>query len=130
MRPDYITSYVDTEGMCRRIKKLVQFKLPDKHIYAFDMLPSGGQWGRRSAFGTDSSSLMCAAGTNEPYTVWITGRVSRTYFVTRQGQPQPQVAMNIMPWSIGTLARVKQLLAKSCVPNTSECRSLPRENRP
>ena len=88
---------------------------PKNHIYSIDLMPSDGMWGKPITLD-NKSGVLCAPGTNDPYVVWIIGRVSRCWFFNNAGEPQRHVSINVVPWTVGTTARIRSRLAWLSMP--------------
>jgi hypothetical protein len=89
------------------------------NTYAFDNLPSAREWGVNRPFD-DKSTNLCKPGTNEPYTIWFVGRVSRTWFFDRESNPAAQIALNFLPVNDATGAAAQQLLCMLSKPAIGE----------
>jgi hypothetical protein len=102
-----------------RLHDIANYTDVDRYTYAIDMLPDKVVWGKKAPFGPDTSALLCVAGKTKPYVpyvVWLLGRASRMWFYNRDKEPQPQVSINIVPWTNGTASRVRHLLAQMSEP--------------
>jgi hypothetical protein len=94
---------------CRRIMAFQNYADPSTNTFAVDKLPKEREWGTKGPF-EDKSTILCKPGTNEPYIVWIVGRVSRTWFFDRESNPAMQVAINVVPINDPTGTNTRQTI--------------------
>jgi len=86
------------------------YEKPATNTFALSKLPSVHEWGTSRLF-EDKSGLLCTPGKNEPFVLWIVGRVSRTWFFDKQSKPVPQVSINIVP----STTMLDKLQGRHCV---------------
>jgi hypothetical protein len=114
----------DASCFCyRRIVTFSAYEKPLSYTYAFDKLPKDRAWGVSRPFD-DKSMLLCKSGVNEPYIVWIVGRVSRTWFFDRESNPASQVSINVVPVHDPTGMAVRRLLSTLSKPAIGTCLAL------
>jgi hypothetical protein len=89
------------------------------YTYPIDKLPKDREWGVSHPFD-DKSMLLCKPGFNEPYVVWIVGRVSRTWFFDKESNPASQVSINIVPIHDPTGMEARHLLSALSKPAIGE----------
>jgi hypothetical protein len=83
--------------------------------YAIGTLPKEVTWGNVKEFD-DKSSILCKSGTNNPCTIWILGKTSKTWFFDRNG-PAEQVSISIVPLDPEDGITARKLLANHSHPN-------------
>jgi len=99
----------------RRIALFTVYQKPETNTYAFNKLPSAREWGVNRPFD-DKSNLICKPGTNEPFIVWIVGRIARSWFYDKESNPASQVSVNIVPVNDPTGNTARQLLSQLSKP--------------
>ena len=107
----------------RRIATFSTYEKPSSYTYAFDKLPKDRAWGVSRPFD-DKSMLLCKSGINEPYIVWIVGRVSRTWFFDKESNPASQVSINVVPINDSMGTAVRHLLSTILKPAIGMCLAL------
>lgn len=107
-----------------RLESMANYFDPQHRTYAIDLLPADVTWGARLPWKADMSNIVCSPDTNQPFIVWMVGRVSRKWFYNKKDEPQPHVSINIVPLTDGTSARVRQLLQKLSQATDREFRSM------
>lgn len=90
------TDNANNYRLCRRVLSFNNYEKPATNTFALNKLPTVHEWGTSRPF-EDKSGLLCTPGKNEPFVLWIVGRVSRTWFFDKQSNPAPQVSINIVP---------------------------------
>jgi hypothetical protein len=99
----------DTSSYFRRISVFANYEKSSANTYALNKLPSAHEWGVNRPFN-DKSSFLCPPGKNEPFLLWIVGRVSHTWFFDKQSNPAAQIALNFMPVNDHAGQTARQLL--------------------
>lgn len=69
---------------------------PQRRVYAIGRLPGGATWGQAEQYDTAKDRTLCDSNTNQPYQIWIVGRVSKTWFV-ENGNPAKICNLGIIP---------------------------------
>ena len=87
----------------------------EKLTYAIGTLPTDILWGKVKEFD-DKSAVLCKSGTNNPCTIWILGKTSKTWFFDRNG-PAEQVSISIVPTNPEDGVTARRLLAAHSHPN-------------
>ena len=103
----------------RRILAFVSYKQPSKNVYAIDLLPTETEWGVNRPFD-DKSALLCKPGTQEPYTIWVVGRVSRMWFQTAKGEPVEHASIHVVPLTDGAAQNAHKLISDLSKPTICE----------
>ncbi|KAG1856867.1 hypothetical protein C8R48DRAFT_674831 [Suillus tomentosus] len=99
-----------------RIGKLSTFSNAKAGVFALGCLLPNATWGPYKAVG-DRSKMICDPMTGEPLTVWVVGHIARLWFM-RQGCPENQASITVIPLSQTLAQQSATLLAKLSKPQT------------
>ncbi|KAG1851052.1 hypothetical protein DFJ58DRAFT_729033 [Suillus subalutaceus] len=80
------------------------------NIYALGKLLPTTTWGQYKLVN-DRSKILCDPATGEPLTIWVVGHITCKWF-TRQGVPENQASITMLPLSQNLAQQSAQLLAK------------------
>ena len=77
--------------------------------YAIGTLPADVEWGKDKPFD-NKAAVLCKPNSNLPYTIWIVGRASKTWFFDNNG-PAAQVNIILVPLDVADGIATRKLVA-------------------
>jgi len=104
----------------RRIFTFVGYQNSKSNIYALNLLPAEAEWGVDRPFD-DKSTLLCKPGTNNPYLVWVVGRISRLWFFNSKGETAEHASIHVVPVTDRAAQKARKLICNLSKPAISEC---------
>ncbi|KAG2158085.1 uncharacterized protein EDB93DRAFT_1100862 [Suillus bovinus] len=106
-----------SDALKLRLEKLSEYMNPKANIYALGKLLPTATWGPYRPVN-DRSKILCDPATGESLTIWIVGRIAKMWF-TKQGRPESQASITILPLSQSLVRQSSLLLAKFSNPALS-----------
>lgn len=104
--------------ICRRLQKLSEYTNSNANIYALGKLLPTATWGPYRAVN-NRSKVLCDPATGDPLTIWAVGCIAKMWFM-RQGKPESQASITILPLSQTLAKQSGQLLTKFSNPVLSK----------
>lgn len=99
-----------TDLLKSRLQKLSDYANQKAAVYALGKLLPTATWGQYKPVN-DRSKTLCDPATGEPLTIWVVGHIARKWFA-RNGVPESQASITILPLSQNLARQSAQLLAK------------------
>ncbi|KAG1788903.1 hypothetical protein EV424DRAFT_1355940 [Suillus variegatus] len=103
-----VEEYDDTLKL--RLQKLSEYTNSNANIYALSKLLPTATWGPYRAVN-NRSKVLCDPATGDPLTIWAVGCIAKMWFM-RQGKPESQASITILPLSQTLAKQSGQLLTK------------------
>ncbi|KAG6376681.1 hypothetical protein JVT61DRAFT_1690 [Boletus reticuloceps] len=105
-----------------RLQKLSEYVNKEANIYALGKLLPTATWGTFQPLA-DRRDQLCNPSTNEPLIVWTVGHITTTWF-TRNGEPEKQVSICVIPLSQSLADQYNKLVGGLSLPQADALQPL------